>query len=103
MQIESISGVSFKFCRPSGVSAREPSVAMTRALQALSEADEIREFVAEARAQRKDVVVEVFQSRDGQPLLIHPKAIRVLGWIGMLNTVAWFAWRGRALDKSQAD
>ena len=48
---------------------------MTRALQALSEADEMREFVAEARAQRKDVVVEVFQSRDGRPLLIHPKAI----------------------------
>ena len=75
MQIESISGVSLKFCRPSGSPAREPSAAMTRALQALSEADEMRQFVAEAHAQRKDVVVEVFQSRDGRPLLIHPKAI----------------------------
>jgi hypothetical protein len=36
VQIESSSGVSFKFCRPSGAPAREPSVAMTRALQALT-------------------------------------------------------------------
>ena len=75
MQIESSCGVLFKFCRPSGAPAREPSVAMTRALQALSEADEMREFVAEAHAQRKDVVVEVFQSRSGRPLLIHPNAV----------------------------
>jgi hypothetical protein len=31
--------------------------------------------VAEAHAQRKDVVVEVFQSRSGRPLLIHPNAV----------------------------
>jgi len=79
VQIESISGVSFKFCRPSGVSAREPSVAMTRALQALSEADEMREFVAEAHAQRKNVVLEVFQNRAGRPLLIHPNAVAKRG------------------------
>jgi len=48
---------------------------MTRALQALSEADEMREFVAEAHAQRKHVVVEVFQNRNGRPLLIHPSAV----------------------------
>jgi hypothetical protein len=48
---------------------------MARALQALSEADEIREFVAEARQQRKSVVLEVFQSRAGRPLLIYPKAV----------------------------
>jgi hypothetical protein len=75
VQIESICGVSFKFCRPSGAPAREPSAAMTRALQALSEADEMREFVVEAHAQRKNVVLEVFQSRSGQPLLIHPNAV----------------------------
>jgi hypothetical protein len=47
---------------------------MTRALQALSESEEMRQFVAEAHAQRKDVVVEVFQNRWGRPLLIHPKS-----------------------------
>ena len=76
MQIESICGVLFKFCRPSGAPAREPSVAMTRALQALTESDEMQQFVAEAHAQRKHVVVEVFQSRGGRPLLIYPKAVR---------------------------
>ena len=75
MQIESISGESFKFCRPSGAPAREPSVAMTRALQALSESEEIQQFVAEAHAQRRTVVLEVFQSRNGRPLLIHPNAV----------------------------
>jgi hypothetical protein len=76
VQIESSCGVSFKFCRPSGAPAREPSVAMTRALQALTESEEMQQFVAEARAQRKHVVVEVFQSRGGRPLLIYPKAVR---------------------------
>jgi hypothetical protein len=75
VQIESSCGVSFKFCRPSGAPAREPSAAMTRALQALTESDEMREFVAEAHAQRKHVVVEVFQSRAGRPLLIHPNVV----------------------------
>jgi hypothetical protein len=49
VQIESISGVLFKFCRTSGAPAREPSVAMTRALQALTESDEMQQFVAEAQ------------------------------------------------------
>ncbi len=75
MQIESSSGVLFRSCRPSGAPAREPSAAMTRSLQALSEADEIREFVAEAHLQQKTVVLEVFQSRAGRPLLIHPNAV----------------------------
>ena len=48
---------------------------MTRALQALSEADEMQQFVAEAHPQRKNVVVEVFQDRVGRPLLIHPNAV----------------------------
>lgn len=75
MQIESISGVSFKFCRPSGAPAQEPTLGMTRALQALSESEEMRQFVAEAHAQQKHVVVEVFQNRDGRPLLIYPRAM----------------------------
>jgi len=48
---------------------------MTRALQALTESEEMQQFVAEAHSQRKDVVVEVFQSRNGRPLLIHPNAV----------------------------
>jgi hypothetical protein len=48
---------------------------MTRALQALSESEEMRQFVAEAHAQREDVVLEVFQSRAERPLLIHLNAV----------------------------
>ena len=65
----------FRLGVPAGAPARELSAAMTRALQALTESDEIQQFVAEAHAQRKDVVVEVFQSRSGRPLLIHPNAV----------------------------
>jgi hypothetical protein len=75
VQIESISGVLFEFCRPSGAPDREPSVAMTRALQALIESEEMQLFVAEAHLQQKTVVLEVFQSRDGRPLLINPRAL----------------------------
>jgi hypothetical protein len=35
----------------------------------------MQQFVAEAHAQRKDAVVEVFLSRGGRPLLIYPKAV----------------------------
>jgi len=49
---------------------------MTRALQALTESEEIQQFVAEAHLQQKTVVLEVFQSRGGRPLLIYPKAVR---------------------------
>jgi hypothetical protein len=29
--------------------------------------------------------------------------VRELGWIGMLATVTWFAWRGWTLDEPRAD
>jgi hypothetical protein len=48
---------------------------MTRALQALTEPEEMQQFVAEAHLQQKTVVLEAFQSRDGRPLLIHPNAV----------------------------
>jgi hypothetical protein len=44
---------------------------MTEALRHLAESDEMRPFVSEAHAVRRDVVLEVFHSRDGHPLLIH--------------------------------
>ena len=67
-------GILFKFRRPSKVPRRQPSKAMTKALRHLAESEEMRPFVAEARAQRRNVVVEVFHSSDGHPLLIHVAA-----------------------------
>jgi hypothetical protein len=46
---------------------------MTEALQRLSEAKEMEPLLNKARAARGKVVIEVFHSKDGQPLLIYPK------------------------------
>jgi hypothetical protein len=65
--------VVFKFRRPSGSMRQEPSVAMTEALQRLGEAEEMQPLLAQASKNGKTVAIEVFHSRDGQPLLIHFK------------------------------
>jgi CTP:molybdopterin cytidylyltransferase MocA len=44
---------------------------MTQAMRQFAATDEMQAFVASARAQRRKVVVEVFHSADGHPLLIH--------------------------------
>ena len=68
--------VVFKFSRPAGAPKKPPSAAMTEALQRLSEAEEMRDFTAKAHAQNRNVVVEVFHSADGHPLLIHVATVR---------------------------
>jgi hypothetical protein len=49
---------------------------MAEALRQFAESKEMRLFVAKAHAQRRDVMVEVFHSSDGHPLLIHTAAAR---------------------------
>ena len=71
MQTEQTPSVIFKFCRPSGSPSRKPSEAMTQAMRQFAATDEMQAFVAKARSQRRKVVVEVFHSSDGHPLLIH--------------------------------
>jgi hypothetical protein len=68
--------VVFKFSRPAGAPKKPPSAAMTETLQRLSEAEEMRDFTAKARALNRTVVFEVFHSSDGHPLLIHVAAVR---------------------------
>jgi hypothetical protein len=75
MQIEQTPGIVFKFCRPSGASKNPPSRAMTEALQRLSEAEEMQGFLRKAKTQRRTVVLEVFHSSEGHPLLIHCAAV----------------------------
>ena len=64
-------GIFFRFRRSKNASGQSPSRAMTEALRHLAESDEMRPFVSEAHAVRRDVVLEVFHSRDGHPLLVH--------------------------------
>lgn len=63
--------VVFKFRRPSGSQQQEPSVAMTDALRRLSETTEMRPLLAQASMEGEAVAIEVYQSRDGRPILIH--------------------------------
>ncbi len=74
MEIQYRDGILFRFRRPSSVPKRRPSRAMTEALRCLAESDEMQPFVAAARAQQRNVVVEVFHAGDGRPLLIDTAA-----------------------------
>jgi len=67
--------VEFKFRSPASAPPKQPSAKMTEALRLLSESDEMQPLVANARAQRRRVVVEVFHRSDGTPLLIHAAAV----------------------------
>ena len=63
--------VVFRYRRPSGSPAPEPSAAMTEALRQLSQAREMEPLLRKAQEAGREVVIDVFQSKDGQPLLIH--------------------------------
>jgi hypothetical protein len=63
--------VVFKFCRPSGANSQQPSRAMIEALRRLSETAEMRPLIVEANKCGKSIAIEVCQTRNGQPILIH--------------------------------
>lgn len=65
--------VIFKFRSPSGSERQQPSPAMRDALRRFSETTEMQPLLAQATKSGKTVAIEVFQTRDGQPLLIHIK------------------------------
>ena len=64
-------GIVFRFRRSKNTAGRHPSRAMTEALRCLAESEEMQPFISDAQARCRNVVVEVFHSRDGHPLLIH--------------------------------
>lgn len=64
-------GIVFRFRGSKNIAGRNPSKKMTEALRCLAESDEMQPFLSEAHAVRRDVVLDVFHSRDGHPLLIH--------------------------------
>lgn len=63
--------IVFRFRRPGGSTNRKPSTALIQALRHLSEAHEMQPLLAKAQTTGREVVIEVFHSRSGQPLLIH--------------------------------
>jgi hypothetical protein len=68
--------VTFKFSRPSGAPAPVPSKGMTEALRQLSRSQEMEPLLRRAQEAGREVVIEVFLSKDGQPLLIHLGVVR---------------------------
>ena len=67
----SVQRVTIRFKSPSGSLGCQPSEAMHEALMLLSKADELKPLLCDAETTGKMVAIEVFQRRDGQPLLIH--------------------------------
>lgn len=65
--------VAFTFRRPSGSERQQPSQAMIEALHRLGQSDEMQSLLVQASENGQRVTIEVFQTRDGQPLLIHFK------------------------------
>jgi hypothetical protein len=63
--------VIFRFRRPTGSVQSHPSEALHEALMLLSEAEELQPLYCEATKAGKRVAIELFQSRDGDPILIH--------------------------------
>lgn len=63
--------VIVRFKHPSGMRQSQPSEAMHEALVLLSEAEELEPLLCEAKSTGKRVTIEMFQSRDGKPILIH--------------------------------
>jgi hypothetical protein len=48
---------------------------MQDALRRLSQAEEMQPLMEKAKAAGREVVIEVFHNKDGQPLLIHTAAL----------------------------
>jgi len=63
--------VVLKFSVPSGKPGRKPSRSMIAALQTLCAATELRGLAEDAHAHGRKLVLQVFQSADGSPILIH--------------------------------
>jgi hypothetical protein len=68
---EPMQNVLLRFRRPSGAGQHQPSLALTDALQRLSQCPEMQPLLTQARTAGKSIAVELFQTRDGQPILIH--------------------------------
>jgi len=63
--------IEFRFSKPGGVTIAEPSTRMKNALTHLSQSDEIRRLAADAKTRGRKLVVHVFHSAKGHPILIH--------------------------------
>jgi hypothetical protein len=62
--------IFFTFRSPGGIVKRQPYRTLAQGLRQLAESEQMRPFIEEAHAQGRDVVVGVFHSMEGRPLLV---------------------------------
>ena len=60
-----------RFKRPSGAACKLPSKALNQAMVSLAESDEMQPLLCEATEEGKALAIEVFQNREGRPILVH--------------------------------
>lgn len=63
--------VIVRFKRPSGTGRRMPSAALNQAMVSLADTDEMRPLLCEASSEGKALAIDVFQNREGRPILVH--------------------------------
>jgi hypothetical protein len=63
--------VIVRFRRPSGAGRKLPSEALNQAMVSLVETDEMQPLLCEASSEGKALAIEIFQNREGRPILVH--------------------------------
>lgn len=63
--------VIVRFKRPSGAGQKMPSEALNQAMVSLADSDEMRPLLCEASSEGKALAIDVFQNREGRPILVH--------------------------------
>jgi hypothetical protein len=48
-----------------------PSAALNQAMASLADTDEMRPLLCEASSEGKALAIDVFQNREGRPILVH--------------------------------
>lgn len=63
--------VIVRFRRPSGAGRNLPSEALNQAMVSLADSDEMRPLLCEASSEGKALAIDIFQNREGRPILVH--------------------------------
>jgi hypothetical protein len=57
--------------RPGGTVRKMPSAGLNQAMVSLADTDEMRPLLCEVSSEGKALAIDVFQNREGRPILVH--------------------------------
>jgi hypothetical protein len=57
--------------RSSGDGRKTPSQSLNQAMASLADSDEMRPLLCEASSEGKALAIDVYQNRNGRPILVH--------------------------------